>query len=223
MELTQKVIYQTNSKLSESSYQSLGANSNNKNKINPWDDERTFIQDVGELEGFLNFVQRGDKLNENFQNEFEQVDQSCFDIDNTTDNHYLLDQLNKISKLNFEKLKTLEIIYEKYRSESILSKTKNDELCYDIGYLIQIFEKIESNKTKLGNLIHNTHLSESNIIKIKHEYKFEFIKIMKRILTQVDTQNISQRNDIELIKLSSNLHPETINKIVSLKNILSLY
>ena len=49
----------------------------------------------------------------------------------------------------------------------------------------------------------------------KHENKFEFIKIMKAILSQLDNQNISQRNDIELINLSSNLHPETINKIVS--------
>jgi hypothetical protein len=208
--------------------------SNSNHRINnPWDDKQNFIQDVGDLEGFLNFLDmKGicksdddhdeDNASKRFiESESRELEMSVIKNENPQDililnyNLDILRELNSISKINYDKLKSLEVLYENYRGQSILSKIKNDELCYSLASLIEVFDKIENSRIKLANLIHNTNLSDNNVIKIKHEKKFEFIKIIKSILTQLDNQNINQRNDIELIKLSSNVHPETINKIVT--------
>jgi hypothetical protein len=215
--------------MNRSNTYSLQISNSNSNcgKINPWDDSKNFIQDVGDLEGFLNFMNLSQIVkydDEGSKNnlDLEEVENEVGANNNNQDllilnyNLDLLKELNDISRMNYEKLKSLEVLYENYRSQSILSKIKNDELCDKISGLIEIFDKIENSRIKLANLIHNTHLTDNNIIKIKHDKKFEFIKIMKSIMTQMNNQKINQRNDIELIKLSSNVHPETLNKIVRL-------
>jgi len=207
--------------------------SNNNHRINnPWDDKQNFIQDVGDLEGFLNFLDMkgigksddAHALDDNSTSkgfiESRELEISLMKNGNPQDililnyNLDLLRELNNISKINYNQLKSIEVLYENYRAQSILSKIKNDELCNNLATLIEIFEKIENSRIKLANLIHNTNLSDNNVIKIKHDKKFEFIKIIKSILTQLDSQNTIQRNDIELIKLSSNVHPETFNQMV---------
>jgi hypothetical protein len=172
---------------------------NLKNVSNPWEDERNFIQDVGDVKGFLKYIDKNNILS--------SKKDDCFIQEN---NLNLLQDLNEASKEHFEKIKLLEVLYDKYRNESILSKDKNDQLCDRIDYLSEILDKVEKNKIKIANLLHNTQMSENNVIKISHSKKFDFIKILKTIIIQLKNSS----TEFELINLSSNVHPETLNKIV---------
>jgi hypothetical protein len=178
---------------------------------NPWEDKKIFVQDVGDIKSFLNF------LNEN---KIQVIGEEKILNENYCDeNLSLLQNLNDLSKIHFEKISMLEILYEKYRNESILSKDKNYQLIDSINYLTETLRKFEANKIKIANLLHNTQFSENNIIKIKHQNKHEFIKALKIVMNKV--LNEDTRNELELINLSLNMHSETINKLVNeiLKNI----
>jgi hypothetical protein len=70
-------------------------------------------------------------------------------------------------------------------------------------------QKFENSRIKIGNLLHNTRISDNNSISIKHNKKYDLIKALKIIIQQSENNS-----DLELIKLSSNIHPNTINKIV---------
>jgi hypothetical protein len=171
---------------------------------NPWEDNKMFVQDVGDIKSFINF------LNEN---KIQIIgEKKNLDEKNCDDNINLLRNLNDLSKVHFEKISVLEILYEKYRNESILSKNKNYLLIDSINYLTEMLRKFEENKIKIANLLHNTQFSENNIIKIKHQNKHEFIKALKIILNKVLNENT--RNELELINLSLNMHSETIKKLV---------
>jgi hypothetical protein len=164
--------------------------------MNPWETEQNFIQDVGNLENFLIFLDRN-----NITNSQELL------INEENDNVNLLRSLNDLSKIHFEQLTLLETLYDRYRYELILSNKKHEVLCDKIIYLIEIFKKLQSSETKIANLLHNTQISGENIIKIKHSKKHDFLRMIKAVCL------LNNKQDFEYISLSSEIHPEMINKI----------
>jgi hypothetical protein len=195
-----------NNKSKISNITSVGANSS----YNPWEDKKIFVQDVGDIKSFLFFLE---------ENEIETVggeissknDENGNNNIITEESLELLKNLNLLSKLHFDKISMLEVLYEKYRNESILSKYKNYHLIDSINYLTETLRKFETNKIKIANLLHNTQFSENNIIKIKHQKKHEFITALKIVMGRLC--NDDSRNELELINLSLNMHSETINKL----------
>lgn len=169
---------------------------------NPWENSKNFIQDTGNLNNFINFLDNNNICTQN---------PITYDFENLN----ILKQLDFITKLHFEKLTLLENLYEKYRYELILSKDSNHFIIDKMTHLIEILQKFDTSKIKIANLLHNTNISstDNNTIKIKHNKKFEFLKILKTILSQVQQIDIHKNNELELIELSSNIHPETINKL----------
>lgn len=178
-----------------------------KNNFNPWEETRNFIQDVGDFKSLIYFI---DSNEMGSTTQLNNESNTC--VMDGTANLELIKQLNLISKIHHEKISLLEILYEKYRNESILSKDKNHKICDSISYLIEILEKFETNKIKIANLLHNTHMSENNIIKIKHNKKIDFLRVLKIVYNKVGVKD--GRNDLDFIDLSLNIHPQTINKIV---------
>ena len=175
----------------------------NDNIYNPWEDSKSFIQDIGDLGSFLGYLNNNEittSSNSDYANLLRNSQDTNLDI---------LKEFNDSSETHFEKLTILEELYEKYRYESLLSKEKNEELCQSIMDLIDILNKFEHNKIKIANLLHNTHISDNNTIKIKHDKKYEFIIMMKTILKQTQTDH----NDFDYINFSSSIHPETVNQI----------
>ncbi len=173
---------------------------NNTNPYNPWEDKKNFVQDVGDISSFLIFLE---------ENQIKSLEpqQDNFDNDKIIN---LLINLNELSKVYYENLNRLEILYEKYRNESILSKDRNFGLCDNIIYLTDILRKFDQNKLKIANLIHNTQFNENNILKIKHSHKLDLIKCLKIILNRINKES----NVMEFINLSLNMHDGTINKLV---------
>ena len=207
---------------------------NNKNSVsnttsslqyNPWDDKKIFVQNVGDISSFISYLD---------ENNITTLGSTTTSKENNEEDDMLvmLKELDYLSKIHFEKINLLEELYEKYRNESILSKDKNYILIDSIAYLTEMMKKFESNKIKIANLLHNTQLSENNIVRIKHSKKLEFIKMLKIILSPIYKNNNSgnnilyqnqsnshsQRNELELINLSLNMHEETINKLVFTNN-----
>lgn len=178
-----------------------------KEKYNPWEDQKTFIQDVGSFNDLISFLSynnitsNSDPLANSFQNENE-YNSSLSTLD-------LFTTLDKLTTLQYEKLSQLEIQYEKYKYEAMLSRNKKNDLLTKVQELADTFSLFEKNKIKLVNLIHNASLSDNSVIKIKHSKKFELINILKICSSEYSSL-------INLIELSSEMHQETINKIVSL-------
>jgi hypothetical protein len=170
-------------------------------KFNPWDDNRTFIQDLGDVKSFLTFVD---------DNKLDTDNTNYISNDFSTNYINMLEELDAISSSHNHKITQLEFLYEKYRNEFILSKNNNYKSCDQILYLIEMFKKIELNKIKITNLLHNVQMSENNIIKLKHSSKPNFMKIIKIVLNKLNNSD----NYLDFIDLSLNIHPETINKIV---------
>ena len=91
----------------------------------------------------------------------------------------------------------------------MISKDKQDEIINKLFNINENFKLIEENKIKIANLLMNTHISSSNCIKLKHEEKFKFIKLVKILISQLENDSM-----IDFIYYSSNIHPQIINNIV---------
>ena len=178
-------------------------------KYNPWEEQNIFIQDVGGLKNLLNFANNENILmcdSMPINNENWELNINRKDYENSNNLIELIEELNNLSNLQYEKLEKLEFLYEKYKYQLILSREKNDNLITMLNELTRLFNDFDKNKIKIVNLLHNSGISDSNVIKIKHEKKMELIKVLK-----ICSSNYS--SVLDLIELNGNIHERTINKL----------
>ena len=170
-----------------------------KNQYNPWENKKTFIQNVGNAESILDTIStEGLDLipsmpdfnnQQKVENENEIDENKNLNINNehqasilplTTQNEFssaesIINSLEKLYELNtiqYNKLEQLEYIYEKYKYQNILNPQKNFELLQKLGDLSNFFEEIKLNKDKLIYLLHNSGMTDAHVIKIKHSKKW---------------------------------------------------
>ena len=198
---------------------------------NPWENKKTFIQNVGNAESILDIISTEGidlipsmpdfKKNNNEQNELN-IDENINLNNNiktsilplSTQNEFssaesTINSLEKLYELNtkqYNKLEQLELIYEKYKYQNILNPQKNFEISQKIGDLTNFFEQVKSNKDKLTYLLHNSGMTDSNVIKIKHSKKIELIKTLKLCCNKNNPM-------IDMIELYENMHENTLNKL----------
>ena len=204
-----------------------------KIQYNPWENKNTFIQNVGNAESVLDiissegidlipsmpdFKNQNNNQNQNDNNEItnlNSIDKAQSSIlPLITQNEYsstesIIDSLEKLYELNniqYNKLEQLEYIYEKYKYQNILNTQKNFELMQKIGDLSNFFEEIKLNKDKLVYLLHNSGITDSHVIKIKHSKKIELIKTLKLCCNKNNPM-------IDMIELYENMHENTLNKL----------
>ena len=203
-----------------------------KIQYNPWENKNTFIQNVGNAESVLDIISsegidlipsmpdfKNKNINENennneiiISNSIDKAQSSILPL--TTQNEYsstesIIDSLEKLYELNniqYYKLEQLEYIYEKYKYQNILNTQKNFELMQKIGDLSNFFKEIKLNKDKLVYLLHNSGITDSHVIKIKHSKKIELIKTLKLCCNKNNPM-------IDMIELYENMHENTLNKL----------
>ena len=208
-----------------------------KNQYNPWEDKKTFVQNVGNTSSVLdiilsegidncpsmpNFSNLGDKLKseEKTKNDLiiENNKNNCYKENSilplVTKNEYsnaesLIEAMEKLYEYNsvqYNKLEKLELIYEKYRYQNILNSQKNFELSQKLSDLSNFFQDIKQNKNKLIYLLHNSGMTDSHVIKIKHGKKMELIKTLKLCCNEKNPR-------LDMIELYENMHENTLNKL----------
>ena len=210
-----------------------------KSHYNPWENKQTFIQNVGNAETILDTIlsEGIDSIPSipNFKNKNKIEDENnnnansnTININNnqisvlplTTQNEYFtaesvinsLEELYKLNTIQYNKLEQLESIYEKYKYQNILNPQKNFELSQRLGNLSNFFGEIKLNKDKLIYLIHNSIITDSHVIKIKHAKKIELIKALKLCCNKNNPM-------IDMIELYENMHENTLNKLKEKINI----
>lgn len=170
-------------------------------KYNPWEDSQTFLQEVGNIQELTNQIVpaptgKASILPLSVQKEY---DKALMTVD-------LLEELDNLTTVQYTKLRDLEVLYEKYKYQLLLSQVKNEELIKKLNDLCEVFKVFETNRIKIVNLIHNAGLTDNNVVKIKHNKKMELIKILK-----ICTSDYS--SVLELVELNENIHKETVNKL----------
>lgn len=180
-------------------------------KYNPWEDKQTFLQDVGSLGHFVDFADKQIIDNKETEDNDTKKDlclsgNSIKEFETSNLVIELLEEVDKLSTLQYQKLEQLDVLYGKYKYQLLLSQNNNNELISKINELVEIFQIFEKNKIKIVNLIHNAGMTDANVIKIKHNDKINLIKTLK-ICTN------SSSSVLELIELNENIHQETINKL----------
>ena len=200
-----------------------------KNQYNPWENKNTFIQNVGNTESVLDIISSegidlipsmpdfkniNDIKDENNNDEIINSNSQTSILPLVTQNEYSstestinsLEKLYELNAIQYKKLEQLEYIYEKYKYQSILNPQKNYELMQKLGDLSNFFEEIKLNKDKLVYLLHNSGITDSHVIKIKHSKKIELIKTLKLCCNKNNPM-------IDMIELYENMHENTLNKI----------
>ena len=200
-----------------------------KNQYNPWENKNTFIQNVGNTESVLDIISsEGIDLipsmpdfkninnikDENNNDEIINSNSQTSILPLVTQNEYSstestinsLEKLYELNAIQYKKLEQLEYIYEKYKYQSILNPQKNYELMQKLGDLSNFFEEIKLNKDKFVYLLHNSGITDSHVIKIKHSKKIELIKTLKLCCNKNNPM-------IDMIELYENMHENTLNKI----------
>ena len=233
---------------------------------NPWEDQKTFVQSVGNTSSILDIIssegldtcssmpdfsklanilnnkdnnknqpnnenENKDNNNINFNNEDMNSDNKNainedMNINNNINfkqssilpliiqNEYstaesiieALGELYKYNTIQYNKLENLELIYEKYKYQNILNSQKNYELSQKLEDLSNFFQDIKQSKSKLTYLLHNSGMTDSNVIKIKHGKKMELIKTLKLCC--------NKNNPVmDMIELYENMHENTLNKL----------
>ena len=197
-------------------------------QYNPWENKKTFIQNVGNVESILDIIisegldsipsmpdlniKNDESKDENNINENINSKNSILPI--SVQNEYsnaeqMINTLNKLYELNeiqYNKLQELELIYEKYKYQNILNSHKNFEVKQKLGDLSNFFEEIKNNKDKYAYLLHNSGITDSYVIKVKHGKKMELIKILKLCCNKNNAI-------IDMIELYENMHENTLNKL----------
>ena len=174
-------------------------------KYNPWEDKKTFLVDLGGVANFVDFAKEENLISEHNEdlcldlNEYSDYDNANLVVD-------LLNQMDDLSDSQYAKLKELDVLYSKYKYQLLLSQDKNNELISKLNDLIGVFELFEKNKIKIVNLMHNAGMTDTNVIKIKHSKKMDFIKMLKICINDYSSV-------LELIELNENIHSEPINKL----------
>ena len=197
-------------------------------QYNPWENKKTFIQNVGNVESILDIItsegldsipsmpdlniKNDESKDENNINENINSKNSILPI--SVQNEYsnaeqMINTLNKLYELNeiqYNKLQELELIYEKYKYQNILNSHKYFEVKQKLGDLSNFFEEIKNNKDKYAYLLHNSGITDSYVIKVKHGKKMELIKILKLCCNKNNAI-------IDMIELYENMHENTLNKL----------
>ncbi len=197
-------------------------------QYNPWENKKTFIQNVGNVESILDIItsegldsipsmpdlniKNDESKDENNINENINSKNSILPI--SVQNEYsnaeqMINTLNKLYELNeiqYNKLQELELIYEKYKYQNLLNSHKNFEVKQKLGDLSNFFEEIKNNKDKYAYLLHNSGITDSYVIKVKHGKKMELIKILKLCCNKNNAI-------IDMIELYENMHENTLNKL----------
>lgn len=174
-------------------------------KYNPWEDKKTFLVDLGGVSNIVDFAREENIINEINEdmcldlNEYSDYDNANLVVD-------LLNQMDDLSNSQYAKLKELDVLYSKYKYQLLLSQDKNNELISKLNDLIGVFGLFERNKIKIVNLMHNAGMTDTNVIKIKHSRKMDFIKMLKICINEYSSV-------LELIEFNENIHSETINKL----------
>ena len=174
-------------------------------KYNPWEDKKTFLVDLGGVSNIVDFAREENIINEINEdmcldlNEYSDYDNANLVVD-------LLNQMDDLSNSQYTKLKELDVLYSKYKYQLLLSQDKNNELISKLNDLIGVFGLFERNKIKIVNLMHNAGMTDTNVIKIKHSRKMDFIKMIKICINEYSSV-------LELIEFNENIHSETINKL----------
>ena len=117
-----------------------------------------------------------------------------------------LEKLYEYNTIQYNKLEELELIYEKYKYQNILNSQKNYETLQKIGDLSNFFEEMNLNKEKYIYLLHNSGMTDSHVIRIKHSKKMELIKTLKLCCNKNNPM-------IDMIELYENMHENTLNKL----------
>ena len=205
-----------------------------KAQYNPWENKKTYIQNVGNAESILDIIfsegidsipsmpdfnninktkkESDIKENINLNNLNNSIQTSILPI--TTQNEFSsaetainsLEELYKLNTEQYNKLEQLELIYEKYKYQNILNNKKNLEISQKLNDLSNFFEEIKVNKDKLAYLLHNSGITDSHVIKIKHSKKMELIKTLKLCCNKNNPM-------IDMIELYENMHENTLNKL----------
>ena len=117
-----------------------------------------------------------------------------------------LEKLYEYNTIQYNKLEELELIYEKYKYQNILNSQKNYELLQKLADLSNFFQDIKQSKNKLIYLLHNSGMTDSHVIKIKHGKKMELIKTLKLCC--------NKNNPVmDMIELYENMHENTLNNL----------
>ena len=205
-----------------------------KNQYNPWENKKTFLQNVGNIESILNIISsEGIDLvpslpdftdNNNSSTEENNINDNINSKNNniiknsilplSIQNEYLaseeiinsFDKLYELNNVQYNKLEELELIYERYKYQNILNSHKIFEFEQKLGDLSNFFEEIKINKDKYAYLLHNSGITDSHVIKIKHGKKMELIKTLKLCCNKNNAI-------IDMIELYENMHENTLNKL----------
>ena len=212
-----------------------------KNQYNPWEDKKTFIQNVGNTDSILDII-RSEGIDNcpsmpNFSNlenvsnneENSPVNDNIINDENNNNNNYIkeksilplviqneysnseafieeMEKLYEYNTIQYNKLEKLELLYEKYRYQNILNSQKNYELIQKLNDLSNFFQDIKKNKNKLIYLLHNSGMTDSHVIKIKHGKKMDLIKTLKLCCNK-------NNPCLDMIELYENMHDNTLNKL----------
>ena len=121
----------------------------------------------------------------------------------------LIEAIEKLYEYNttqYNKLETLELIYEKYKYQNILNSQKNFEFSQKLDDLSNFFQDIKQNKNKYIKLLHNSRMTDSHVIKIKHGKKMELLKTLKLCCNKNNPV-------LDMIELYENMHENTLNNL----------
>ena len=212
-----------------------------KNQYNPWEDKKTFVQNVGNTDSILDII-RSEGIDNcpsmpNFSNlenaskneENSQTNNNIINDENNNNNNYIkeksilplviqneysnseafieeMEKLYEYNTIQYNKLEKLELLYEKYRYQNILNSQKNYELTQKLNDLSNFFQDIKKNKNKLIYLLHNSGMTDSHVIKIKHGKKMDLIKTLKLCCNK-------NNPCLDMIELYENMHDNTLNKL----------
>ena len=172
---------------------------------NPWEDRQSFIQDSSTVDDFISFVNAHSLCNnDNGDDVLALAKIKEYNDANTTVD--LLNELNEVSVKQYECLRKLEVMYEKYKYEWLLSSEKNSEMIAKVNEIQMMFDVFERNKIKVVNLLHNCGLNDEGVVKVKHAKKMEFIKGVK-----IWTSNYS--HVLDLVELNEGIHVNTIKQL----------
>jgi len=225
-----------------------------KNQYNPWEDKKTFVQNVGNTGSILDIISSegidscssmpdfskfSNPINEQNEKDVSDENNNNNDNDNKNEgginidknknnlnfkkssilplviqNEYstaesLIEAFHKLYEYNtiqYNKLESLELIYEKYKYQNILNSKKNYELIQKLDDLSNFFKDVKQNKNKYTYLLHNSGMTDSHVIKIKHGKKMELIKTLKLCCNK-------NNPSMDMIELYENMHENTLNKL----------
>ena len=223
-----------------------------KNQYNPWENKKTFIQNVGNTSSILDIISSEgidscssmpdfsnlpNPLNEHNEKDVSDENNNNNNIDNKNEDGIIMDKNNlnfkkssilplviqneystaeslieafqklyEYNTIQYNKLESLELIYEKYKYQNILNSKKNYELIQKLDDLSNFFKDIKQNRNKYTYLLHNSVMTDSHVIKIKHGKKMELIKTLKLCCNK-------NNPSMDMIELYENMHENTLNKL----------